>query len=71
MLLSRRSRELLLHIPTEKLLTETDSPFTFNNNDSERMSSLLATIDGLAAIKQCRAEFIKEMVYENFKQLLA
>lgn len=71
MLQSNKSRELIKLIPTDRLLTETDAPFTFDNVIRDRLSSLNNTIKGLSAIIGIEELQLKSLIYSNFKQLLS
>ena len=41
---SKKGKEIIMSIPSDLLLTETDAPFTFDNNIKSRLESLKATI---------------------------
>ena len=66
-----KGKELIKNIPRERLLTETDAPFTFDNRIGNRIESLTYTIDMLADILKIDSTQTKDLVYNNFKQLLS
>ncbi len=70
MIYSKKSIELLKNIPKEKILTETDAPFTFDEIVKTRQKSLDLTIDGLAALWKMSYQDTKDKIYLNFKNLL-
>lgn len=71
MLQSNKSRELIKLIPIDRLLTETDAPFTFDNIIKDRLSSINAAIKGISAITGIEESEIKSHIYNNFKHLLS
>lgn len=71
MLESNKTRELIKLIPTNRLLTETDAPFTFDNIIKDRLSSLNNTIKGLCTIIGTEELQLRSLIYDNFKQLLS
>jgi TatD DNase family protein len=70
MLNSKRAIEILKNIPKERIVTETDAPFTFDERVMTRQRSLNLTIDGLAALWKMSYQDTKDKVYLNFKDLL-
>jgi TatD DNase family protein len=70
MVQSNKGREIIAAIPFDRLLTETDAPFTYDDQIKDRISALTATIKGMAEIRNCSAIQLKESVYNNFKNLL-
>ena len=71
MINSNKGKEIIVKIPKDRLLTETDAPFTFDNKVSNRLSSLEGTIKGVAEIKNTSYIEIKSLVFSNFKNLLS
>ncbi|TWW01101.1 hypothetical protein FEF09_09010 [Chitinophaga pinensis] len=57
-------------IPLDKLLTETDAPFTFAGNFQSRIKSLEATISGLSVICKTTPSEMKGIVYENLRSII-
>jgi len=70
MIYSKRSIEILKNIPMERILTETDAPFTFDERVKTRLKSLDLTIEGLAALWKMSYQETKDKIYLNFKNLL-
>lgn len=70
MLKSKKSIELVKRIPIERILTETDAPFTFDAAIDNRLKSLSSTLTGLAEIFGLTEAQMKLSVYQNFKRLL-
>lgn len=71
MLQSNKSRELIKLIPINRILTETDAPFTFDNIIKDRLSSLNSTVKGLSIITGKKETEMKSLIYDNFKMLLS
>lgn len=70
MIYSKRSIEILKKIPKERILTETDAPFTFDERVKTRVKSLDLTIEGLAELWKMSYQETRETIYANFKNLL-
>lgn len=70
MVSSKKGKEIVTTIPNYLLLTETDAPFTFDNNLKSRLESLKSTIDGISKIKNEEFFMTKDRIYNNFKLLL-
>ncbi|WP_162799826.1 Qat anti-phage system TatD family nuclease QatD [Pedobacter jeongneungensis] len=71
MLRSKRAILLIKEIPLRNILTETDSPFTFDEQVDSRRKSLEITVSGLATIYGINELEIKKKIYSNFKDLLS
>jgi TatD DNase family protein len=65
-----KGKEIIKNIPMDRLLTETDAPFTFVGTVSNRIKSLTATINGISLIAGKPGEQIQQTVFDNFKHLL-
>ena len=70
MLSSIRGIELISYIPDDRLLTETDAPFTFDQIVTNRLSSLNLTVKKLAEIRNRDYDEVKHLVFNNFKNIL-
>jgi TatD DNase family protein len=70
MVATERGRQIIHSLPMERILTETDAPFTFSGAIQTRMGSLEASIKGIAEIKRIDERAAKQAVYENFRTLL-
>ena len=69
MISTQKGQELLKNIPLDRLLTESDAPFTLDNKTT-RLQSLNACIDRLAAILGKEPKELKLNIFNNFKELL-
>ena len=70
MLVSAKGRAIAAAIRHDRLLTETDAPFTFDAQVKDRITSLKCTVDGLAHIHGISTGEMKHLVFNNFKSLL-
>jgi len=70
MIYSKKGNEIIKNIPADKILTETDAPFTFDDKIINRQQSLNLTIQGLASLWNMSYQEAKSKVYLNFKNLL-
>jgi TatD DNase family protein len=67
---SEKGKLLIAKMPMDRLLTETDAPFTYSKTINSRIKSLDATLDAVAKVKSIdKAECI-ELVYTNFKTII-
>jgi TatD DNase family protein len=69
MLKNERSRFLIEQIPLNKLLTETDGPFTLINNLPARPVKMYNTIDKIAILLKLEKDFIIERVFQNLNDI--
>ncbi|MGB8190812.1 MAG: Qat anti-phage system TatD family nuclease QatD [Chitinophagaceae bacterium] len=67
---SEKGKILITKIPNDRILTETDAPFTFSRSISSRIKSLEATLEGVAKIKFIDKDECAELVYTNFKAII-
>lgn len=65
-----KGKDIVKNIPADRLLTETDAPFTFSGSINSRIKSLAATINGIATITSKSAEHIQQNIFENFRHLI-
>ena len=63
MLYSPHGRELISHMPKERVLTESDAPFNSR-------ADIRKAIEGLAGIWRVDARYAERLIEENFKTLL-
>lgn len=68
---SKSGQEVIKNIPIDRLLTETDAPFTFDRRIRNRIDSLELCVLETAKIIGCDETFLKQQIYENFKLLLS
>lgn len=71
MLSNPRGQQLVLSIPTDRLLTETDGPFTQFQERIARPSDIPHTVEMLASLRSKTPEQMKDAIHENLKTLLA
>ena len=69
MLNSKNGKNLLELIPRDRLLTETDGPFTQNNGKPLMPWDVRNVHMGVADIWKCRPEEVQSQIAENFKKL--
>lgn len=70
MIATAKGRELLKVIPKNKLLTETDAPFTLNNGMT-RIDSLNKCIQEMSSLLMMDTKDLQEMVFDNFRKMLS
>jgi TatD DNase family protein len=70
MLTSKRGRDIILHLPKEKILTETDGPFTSYQNNILQPWDIKSIYPLLSALWNIPADDIAQMILNNFKAML-
>jgi TatD DNase family protein len=70
MMRTDRGRKLVSLLPLERLLTETDAPFTQLDDRATTRSDVKATVDELAALRVQTPESIAETIAANLRALL-
>lgn len=70
MLLTDKGREFVSNVPTDKLLTETDGPFTQINGRTARPMDVAATVEKLAALRQVASHELTTVIRSNLKTML-
>jgi TatD DNase family protein len=70
MVASKNGLSIIKELPKSKVLTETDSPFTFTDKIATREQSLQETINGLSREWGKESAEVKQDVWVNFKNLL-
>jgi TatD DNase family protein len=70
MLYSERSEPLLRLIPSDRLLTETDGPFTRSDNKPSRPKDIADTMRLLSKMRNVSQEQMGEQITANLKNLL-
>lgn len=71
MLQTDKARKLIQSLPTDRILTETDGPFTDDVAKSRRPADLTQTRDSLAAALALHPEEASELIAGNLRQLLS
>ncbi|WP_426059406.1 Qat anti-phage system TatD family nuclease QatD [Hymenobacter sp. B1770] len=70
MLRSAKGKQLVSMMPPNRVLTETDAPFTFDATITTREQSLVNTVSQLALIWHMTHEETRSLLWSSFKQLL-
>ncbi len=70
MLNSDSGRKIINMIPDDKILIETDSPFTSINGHVFRPSEIRKITEGIALIKKTPTEIIQNILWNNFKTMI-
>lgn len=70
MIASERSRPLVAELPLDRLLTETDGPFTTINGRPAEPASVLAAADALAVLRGMTTEQLTQTLVANLRSLL-
>ena len=70
MLKNDRGRKLIGSLPTDRLLTETDGPFTDDEAGRKDPPDVSTVCDGLASVVEIDVEAMSELLTLNLKQLL-
>lgn len=70
MVATEKGNQIVSLIPEHLLLTETDAPFTFSRSIDSRLKSLSSTINGIAIQKSKSPDDVRNLIYNNYKNLL-
>jgi TatD DNase family protein len=70
MLDSNRHRELVAALPLERLLTETDGPFTQRDGRATRPSDVRAVVSSLATLRHAPPGVMAAQIASNLKALV-
>ena len=68
---SKSGQKLISEIPFDKILTETDSPYTMIGNRKTRPNDVKVVINHLAKSNGLSAEFVENKIHSNFKDLIS
>jgi len=71
MVTTKKGRDIIAKVPLERILTETDAPFTFDKTITNRLQSLSLTISELAKIHGNSHQEMQQIIYMNFHRLLS
>lgn len=71
MLDSDSGRKIISMIPDDRILIETDSPFTSINGHTYRPSEIGKIIEKIALIKSTSTEIMQTILWNNFKTIIA
>lgn len=67
---SKSGQKLISEIPIDKILTETDSPYTMIGNRKTRPIDVKVVINYLAKSNGVSIEFVENKIHSNFKDLI-
>lgn len=70
MLKGRKGRDLVLAMPPDKVLTESDGPFTKVGGDVAGPATILHVVDGLALLWHIDPEEARDRIFTNFRLTL-
>lgn len=70
MLGNDRGRKLVSSLPSNRLLTETDAPFTRFDNRSTVPNDVKATVGELAALRVQTPEAMSQIILSNLRALV-
>ena len=71
MLNAEKARKLVQSLPKDRILTETDGPFTDVTPNHNRPADLTLTRDGLAAVLGLEKQETSELIYSNLQKILS
>jgi TatD DNase family protein len=67
---TERGRALLAALPSDRLLTETDGPFTQVSGRPAEPANAIAAVEALATVRAVDADIIARTVLANLRSLL-
>jgi len=70
MINSAKGREIVMEIPRDRLLTESDGPFVKLSGQSSRPSDMVRVIEGLSGMWDIDKTQTASRIYENFRSML-
>lgn len=70
MLRNDRGRDLVAALPSDRLLTETDAPFTRVENRPAAPIDVKATVDALATVRNMKPGDLAQTIHSNLRSLL-
>jgi TatD DNase family protein len=72
MLSNDRHRKIIAGLPSDRLLTETDGPFTkAGDQNPARPRDVILTVEGLAGIRSTSPEEMQTTIQENLRRLVS
>lgn len=67
---SERGQSLIADLPLDRILTETDGPFTLIESRPSQPSDVIATVDAIAKVRKSVSKMISSAVLTNLSVLL-
>jgi TatD DNase family protein len=71
MLNSESGRKIIINIPNDRILIETDSPFTFVNGQICKSSDIKMIVEGIANLKNINVIDLQSILWNNFSRLIS
>lgn len=71
MLNSNSGRKIISNIPDDRILIETDSPFTSIDGHVYRLSDIGRIVEGIAIIKNINIESVRNILWNNFVAVIS
>lgn len=71
MLRSDRHRKMIVSLPIDKVLTETDGPFTKVDSRTAEPGDVAQTVEGLAQLYAMPADELSELIFGNLRRLVS
>jgi TatD DNase family protein len=71
MLRNDKHRKMVASLPLDRILTETDGPFTKIDNRETKPVDVRRTIEDLAVVRAMQSQEISETILNNLKQLVS
>jgi len=71
MVTTAKGQQIIKALPIDKILTETDAPFSFDARMTTRLQSLQASITGISDILQIPESEVQRIIYSNFSKILS
>lgn len=68
---SESGKKIIKNIPDDKILIETDSPFTFIDGETYKPSKIGLIVDKIAALRNMNNEEMKALLWSNFVTLIS
>lgn len=70
MINSKNGIELIKNMPLDRILLESDAPFTKDTKSNYSLDFILKVEEGLSKIKGIDTEYVNQILKKNFKQLI-
>jgi TatD DNase family protein len=71
MMRNERGCDVVASIPADRLLTETDAPFTRIGDRLSAPSDVIVTVDTLAALRHLNFEQMQQQIRSNLRSMLS
>jgi TatD DNase family protein len=71
MLKSTAARSVILQMPKDRVITETDGPFVMDGNSRADPASVKSTVNALADLWESQPDAVRAAILNNFKEIVA